>query len=115
LWKGEKGVRGVPGAVLLVPADVRFKRPKFDVGAGDLMEDPEFKDVLELDGSREGFELDDLSLREKRPIVDKRSAVRRQRMSKWRGRSVVGRNSAVGRAAGTSGSFCAGPRPGIAS
>jgi hypothetical protein len=87
LWAGENGVTGVPGPLELpVPADVRFRRPKLDVGAGDLMEEPECRDVLELDGWRAGFALLFLSLREKKPIIGQRSAVRRQRSSNWRGR-----------------------------
>jgi len=46
LWAGEKGVSGVPGPLVLpVPCDVRFARPKFEVGAGDLIEELEWSDV----------------------------------------------------------------------
>lgn len=42
LRAGEKGVRGVPGPLLVpVPAEVLFRRPKLDVGAGDLIDEPE--------------------------------------------------------------------------
>ena len=41
LWAGENGVSGVPGPVLVVPPDVRFKmvRVVWTVGSGDLRDD----------------------------------------------------------------------------
>jgi hypothetical protein len=64
-------VSGVPGPLPVPPDVLLYVRLKLEVGAGDLSEElPEARDVLDREVSRTGLAaLEDLSLREKRPIM----------------------------------------------